>query len=1456
MNNGRSILWNGIVFMALAMRLASPSLAQTTSAPSSTSQLIAVLKEYEKKNGKPTESVGLNTATDASLEQLKQFVHIRVLYLKSTQVTDAGMVHLKALTKLQGVDLSGTQVTRRGLEQLTQLSDLRWLSLIGTGISDADLELFAKFPLLQFLDLSGTSVTDAGLAHLERLPRLETIELYGADVTAAGIQRLRQRLMKTTVSALVEGQSLPESSPEFQRATTKAKAMNSVAAGLSGEGYVTRATLQQRVLTILQRLYPASTHPNGQHEIAVQLNKLGVSYSLINDFDKSRSYYQQAIAIYEALYPRDKHPNGNRDFAMALNNLRKVLSDSKDQDKKIQCAERLLPMYEHWFPSDKFPERQKNLVEILHDLALAHRRNNGIEKAEECMARAVAILRQLYPPDKYPNGHKDLAAELNMLGVAYSYGKTGNERNCYEEAVGIYDRLEKAGELLQPDGRVAVVLRNLGMTVARTGDYVRSLELYQRSLAIYQALSPTNTFPKGNAEVATTLDYMASSYIKLGGEQNKRKAAECYERALAIYQDIYPLEKFPKGHITQADTLYNLADVLADVEENQRAGKRFQEALARYQTLFPEGHKNIVAILGRLSWVVYFQGNHALGREYAEKAYDACVKLYPEDKWPDGHRETASCLYSLGAAASRSGDRERAREYYEQALVMFRHVYTPEELQKNGSYKQLLIHLAALIQGDNSEKVKAREYAKEALEIDQRRFPKEKYPEGSTMLAWTLMMVAGIAPTNTAHSLQYIEPAVAMYRHFYPPDKHPRGNFHFGNALISLGDKLKSTGDFKRAREIWEETLAMNQRLYPAEEYPQGSPNLARAMASVGELLAIEGQHEKAFDHLNHGVRMGQDIANIFSALTSEAEAINNAGRLPRGCDALISLSPLVNRSTDDIYAHIWRARGAIFQFVSERQKKLLQDESPEARSLYQSYFDTRRQLAGLALAPADNVGNDIQARRARVQELSRRKEELERKLSGQLGDVGRREALARRSHTDLIAALPTDTAFVDVLSYTHSSWSTNSTGKLSFPKTTRAYVAFVLTRNQPVRMVSLGTTNLIDAAATQWRETIVDGRTSDAAAKLRKRVWEPIQKEFPKGISTVLLTPDGALASIPWAALPGSKPQTVLLEEYALSFVPNGPFLLDQLTAKRKPTGASDMLLAIGNVSYDQQPKSEDQPLLLASLRAPAQSPDAPAQWPHLPGTSKELKEIQSFAAGKQTVALTGAEAAMPRVLAELPKARWAVFATHGFFADSSFRASLRLDDSLFDQTTGALQKTPANRSPMLMSGLVLAGANLPRTKDANGVPQGDGGILTAEAIAALPLDNLELAVLSACETGLGKASGGEGLFGLQRAFHQAGTRHVVASLWKVSDVATVALMRLFYAKLWQEKKSPSEALREAQLALYRNSSLMDEIAASRGIGGVVKTATPSDVFPGKSPSSKTDTRFWAAFTISGAGQ
>jgi len=159
----------------------------------------------------------------------------------------------------------------------------------------------------------------------------------------------------------------------------------------------------------------------------------------------------------------------------------------------------------------------------------------------------------------------------------------------------------------------------------------------------------------------------------------------------------------------------------------------------------------------------------------------------------------------------------------------------------------------------------------------------------------------------------------------------------------------------------------------------------------------------------------------------------------------------------------------------------------------------------------------------------------------------------------------------------------------------------------------------------------------------------------------------------------------------------------------------------------------------------------------------------------------LTGLDATEDAVRAAMTGARLVHFATHGAYAPDGCGSSVRSD-------------------PMLRAAIALAGAN-----------QGDDdGLLTAREVATLDLDAAEVVVLSACETGLGAATVGDGLQGLARGLSIAGGRQAVLTLWPVGDDDAAALMEGFYRDLLARHGlgDPAVALRAAQL---------DALSASR---------------------------------------
>jgi CHAT domain-containing protein len=226
------------------------------------------------------------------------------------------------------------------------------------------------------------------------------------------------------------------------------------------------------------------------------------------------------------------------------------------------------------------------------------------------------------------------------------------------------------------------------------------------------------------------------------------------------------------------------------------------------------------------------------------------------------------------------------------------------------------------------------------------------------------------------------------------------------------------------------------------------------------------------------------------------------------------------------------------------------------------------------------------------------------------------------------------------------------------------------------------------------------------------------------------------------------------------------------------------------------------------------------------LPGTRTEaevLTKILKLDATRVGMADQASEARLrqakgPRILH---------IATHGFF----------LPD---DPASGT------RRQPMLRSGIALAGFNARA-----GAHFDDDGVLTALDVSGLDLYGTELVVLSACETGVGELTHGEGVFGLKRALLLAGARTQVLSLWKVDDRATQTLMSAFYRRLLAgEDRAVAMGAVQQDMLHGRLTAKGPTTVHAADRGARVRT-------PEKGPVTQVGWRhpyYWASFTVSGA--
>ncbi|MEL6400789.1 MAG: CHAT domain-containing protein [Cyanobacteria bacterium J06626_4] len=230
----------------------------------------------------------------------------------------------------------------------------------------------------------------------------------------------------------------------------------------------------------------------------------------------------------------------------------------------------------------------------------------------------------------------------------------------------------------------------------------------------------------------------------------------------------------------------------------------------------------------------------------------------------------------------------------------------------------------------------------------------------------------------------------------------------------------------------------------------------------------------------------------------------------------------------------------------------------------------------------------------------------------------------------------------------------------------------------------------------------------------------------------------------------------------------------------------------------------------------------------------------------------------ATPRVLA-------------GAFADQSVAYSVRGQNYrglwFAGQEVEQLADMLGNITPLFNDGFDLAtveaelgGANVlhfathadfvPGDPEASFILFGNGDTLTLKGIEDLSLANIDMVVLSACETGLGGYdNSGEQILGLGYQFQRRGAKAVVASLWVVDDGGTQALMSAFYSAL-ETGLSKAEALRQAQLAMLTGD--FETLGGDRGGLGVVNTPAGEQLRAG---AQLTHPYYWAPFILIGNG-
>ena len=296
--------------------------------------------------------------------------------------------------------------------------------------------------------------------------------------------------------------------------------------------------------------------------------------------------------------------------------------------------------------------------------------------------------------------------------------------------------------------------------------------------------------------------------------------------------------------------------------------------------------------------------------------------------------------------------------------------------------------------------------------------------------------------------------------------------------------------------------------------------------------------------------------------------------------------------------------------------------------------------------------------------------------------------------------------------------------------------------------------------------------------------IWKPLQSEL-EGIKNIYFSPSGRLYNIGIEYLPGMEKYNIIRLSSTRELVTEE----DTRTGNRAVLyGGLDYYAELDTLSKDKSITTLNETFVRGL--------DIRGGKNKLPHTKEEVEDISNeLRKANWTCLVDSASMGTEESFKALSGKKISILhiATHGFYYTPEKAENARYEFLQLDNRFASAEDKALTRS-----GLIMSGANhiLEREELPDNV---EDGILTAKEIADVDLRGLDLVVLSACQTGLGDISQGEGVFGLQRGFKKAGAKSILMSLWKVDDKATKILMTQFY-KNWLSGQSKRQALLSAQ--------------------------------------------------------
>jgi len=871
---------------------------------------------------------------------------------------------------------------------------------------------------------------------------------------------------------------------------------------------------------------------------------------------------------------------------------------------------------------------------------------------------------------------------------------------------------------------VASVLQSLGDALRRTGRAPEAEVVLLQSLEIRRRI-----FGESDSSVANSMFSLGNLYRVMG---NLPLAETYYFKSLEMRKLL-----FGEYHGSVASSCHSLGSFFARIGRYSDSEVYYLRSLDIGKKLTGESDITLADSYNGLGVLYNETGDFAKAEIYLLKAIEIWKKAYGED-----HLHLAYPFNNFGNLFERLGNFSSAEMYMLKSLKIY--------LNNFGEYHPDvadLYHNLGVLHLEKKEYNKSENYFLRSLAIKSRNMD-----SNSIEMASLYLNIGNFYYYTGSYSkaeLKYLT-SLKIYLKNLREDHPEIANVY--NNLASVYSKL---GNYGQSDFFYTKSLNLYKK-----SLGESHPSVATSYSRLGLLNLEHGNLEKAEVNYLHFQKIEQEMLKRyfpFLADTEKEKYFETERPYINVFKTFCLLRYVSNPSiTADLYNHQLVTKAVLLNSSSKWRRRIKSSGNPELNVLFEAWTESRNMLNQL-------IQSTDSTERLGIDSVRNKTDKMEKMLSLMSENFSQLTDKTEITWRDIQKTLKSGEAAVEIIrihkfGVRETIIDTSDILQKSFQvkglTDTICYSALIVKKDSEYpELVVLENGNELETKYLSQYKKCIQKRMIDKTSYAQ--FWHKIDRKLV-GINKVYISPDGVYHKLNLSTLQNPVTKQYLFDEKDIRLVT----VTKDLVEPQIMGGENKKAVLFGFPSYF---KAKADSLAGKISNNSSGFKNFIGSLNELPATRSEIKIVADILKSRGwNVADFTAETATEENIKSAFKPIILHVATHGFFQ---------------------AQDTNTSNDPLFRSGLMLANAG--ETLNGNKSLNAEDGILTSAEAMNLNLDNTELVVLSACETGLGEIKNGEGVYGLQRAFKVAGAKSIIMSLWKVSDDATQELMVSFY-KNW----------------------------------------------------------------------